>query len=112
MTLTCARAAGFSVLLALSFFTSYANRVGAQPIIDDKFVGGPMDQNNGYQDPSKFVIASNNAMFVIFPNGIFESVNLGLSWTALTSSSVADFCFGPDSTLYLAGANGVYSSTN
>ena len=99
----------FSIFL---FSISLIQAGYSQPIIDDKFVGGPKDQNNGYEDPSKFVIASNDAMFMTCPNGVFGSASQGLGWTLLDSNTSGDFCFGPDSTLYLAGKNGVFASTN
>ncbi len=100
-----------SLLPVVLLFVGLVTVGHAQPNILDKFVGGPMDENGGYEDLSKFVIASNGWMYLTCPLGVFASSNQALSWTILDSGAL-NFCFSPDSTLYLAGANGVYSSTN
>ncbi len=102
----------WTVFLFLFIFPAFANVASAQAVINDKFVGGPMDENGGYEDASKFIIASNGNMFLVCPNGIFGSASQGIGWTLIDSNLSGDFCFGPDSILYLAGAGGVFSSTN
>ncbi len=102
----------WTITAIIAAYTLWAQSVLGQTTIDSKFVGGPQDQNGGYEDPSKFVIAQNGVMYVTCSNGVFASVNGGGTWTALSTSTVADFTFGPDSTLYLAGGSGVYASTN
>jgi|GEM_PF-3811954 len=99
-------------VVAIGLLVSVARAALAQAVIDTKFVGGPTDQNGGYEDPSKFVIASNGAMFLVCPNGIFGSASQGVRWTQLDATTTGDFCFAPDSTLYLAAMGGVFSSTN
>jgi len=109
---TRARAVSLPILLALLFLSSFAATVHAQQIIDDKLVGGPKDQTGHFENPSKFVIANNDFMFVTCPNGVFKSDDRGVSWSPLTSSSIADFCFDANNTLYLADDSGVFSSTD
>jgi photosystem II stability/assembly factor-like uncharacterized protein len=99
-------------MLLVGLFVCFAGPILAQTTIDTKFVGGPKDRNGGYEDPSKFVIASNGTMFVVCPNGIFESATQGVTWVRIDSTTTGDFCFAPDSTLYLAGNSGVFLSTN
>jgi hypothetical protein len=103
----------FCQLLVALVIISQHSILCAQNIIDTKQVGGPKTDAGDFEhNLQRLVVASNGSMWVLCADGIFGSVNKGVSWTHVSSGTRGDFCFTPEGKMYAAGSAGVFSSTS